>query len=520
MDYQVQVDFDVTELFLDEPVYVCGTNAQYFSYEVSADESGIFFQVTNITGGNVDVVARKGVPLPTLTNYDYGSFNPGTADEQIVVFTNSTPVALSEGTWYFGVINRDGIGSCYDVVMSDFTGPLPNIINLTLNVPYANTNFKASGTPDYYRYVVASNETGVEFRLYGLSGNVNLVARRGFPLPSLTDYQYGSFNPGTNEEEIIVFTNSSPVVLTPGDWYLAVYNASATDVVYTALVTDFTGAVPNIITLTNGIPYPNTNGSVGTVGYDYYRYVVSGNAVRAQFELDGPSTNMELVVQRGLPLPNLTTYNYFGSNTGTNDVMITLFNSSTPTSLTPGEWFLAAVNVLGVPLSYAIKASDWPAAGTNIVIGRPVVTTNEFCFSWGSLAGVRYVVEGKANLINTNWDTVYSVTATDTNTTFCLPLPSSYHFFRVGELLSVGTVGQSVSRVQITSISRGTNGVLLKWQAAAGQTFSVQWEPALAPASWSTFTNAVTSTSGQYLFLDDGSQTGGVAAMRFYRLVQ
>src|SRR5262249_2453565 len=149
---------------------------------------------------------------------------------------------------------------------------------LFLNTPYQNTNLSASGTPDYYRYTVTTNETGVEFRLLGLNGDVNLVARRGWPLPTLTGFDYGSFNPGTNDEEIVVFTNSTPISLAPGDWYLSVYNNSGgADVAYTALVTDNTGPIGNLVTLTNAIPYANTNNFPlgGATNLDYYRFVVS-----------------------------------------------------------------------------------------------------------------------------------------------------------------------------------------------------------------------------------------------------
>jgi len=79
------------------------------------------------------------------------------------------------------------------------------------------------------------------------------------------------------------------VPLTPGGWYLAVSNASGAPVSYTILATELTNtAVPVIITLTNGIPYANSN-SGGTNTVDYYRYVVTTNAARAQFEVDNPS---------------------------------------------------------------------------------------------------------------------------------------------------------------------------------------------------------------------------------------
>ena len=58
----------------------------------------------------------------------------------------------------------------------------------------------------------------------------------------------------------------------------------------------------------------------------------------------------------------------------------------------------------------------------------------------------------------------------------------------------------------------------LQWLAPTNSQFQVQWTPSLAPPAWSTFTNILTSTNGAFSFLDDGSQAGGLAGRRYYRL--
>ena len=61
---------------------------------------------------------------------------------------------------------------------------------------------------------------------------------------------------------------------------------------------------------------------------------------------------------------------------------------------------------------------------------------------------------------------------------------------------------------------------LLQWTAAPTAVFAVQWTPTLSPPNWTTFTTPATSTTGDFSFLDDGSQTGGRGSTRFYRLLQ
>jgi hypothetical protein len=62
--------------------------------------------------------------------------------------------------------------------------------------------------------------------------------------------------------------------------------------------------------------------------------------------------------------------------------------------------------------------------------------------------------------------------------------------------------------------------MLLEWTGPTTGSNLVQWSPSIAPPVWTSFTNIFTSTNGQYQFVDDGSQTSGLTAPRFYRLLQ
>jgi hypothetical protein len=62
--------------------------------------------------------------------------------------------------------------------------------------------------------------------------------------------------------------------------------------------------------------------------------------------------------------------------------------------------------------------------------------------------------------------------------------------------------------------------VLLQWTAPTNLQFNVQWTSFIPSTNWNTFTNVISSTNGNFSFLDDGSQSGGLGALRFYRLRQ
>jgi len=307
------------------------------------------------------------------------------------------------------------------------------------------------------------------------------------------------------------------VPLTAGHWYLGVFNAGVGPVDYTIVALEFTNPIPNIITLSNRVPYANTNLGIGAAT-DFYRFVVSTNAVRAQFEIISPSTNMTLVARWGLPLPTLASFDVISANPGRDDELITLFNYSKPVALVPGQWFLSAVNLSPGPATYTIKASEFSVYATNLVITGWSVGQAGFCITWDSEPGIDYFVQGLTNLTSTNWVTVSpTIRATSFSTTFCLPLPSPIHFLRVAEGLGLNPL---LSPISITSIIRNPSGVLLGWTAPTNYTFKVQWTPSIAPPVWNTFTNVLTSTNGNFSFLDNGSQSGGLGGLRFYRLLQ
>jgi hypothetical protein len=139
-----------------------------------------------------------------------------------------------------------------------------------------------------------------------------------------------------------------------------------------------------------------------------------------------------------------------------------------------------------------------------------------FCLTWTSLPGVRYYVQGVTDLGSTNWATISpTILASDYFTSYCIPLPSLYRFFRVGE----GLAPNPVATINFNRIRRLPGGVLLDWVAPSTYRFNMQWAPAIPAGTWNTISQVITSRNTTFTFFDDGSQTGGLGPTRFYRLV-
>src|SRR5213078_477369 len=143
-----------------------------------------------------------------------------------------------------------------------------------------------------------------------------------------------------------------------------------------------------------------------------------------------------------------------------------------------------------------------------------VITNNTLCLSWTSVIGQDYHVEAKTNLTDPTWTTVSpTITATDTTTTYCVPLGGPQMFFRVVQGPAAGSPA-----INFSSLTMTPGGFVLNWTAPATDRFQVQYATNLPPA-WMTFPNIVASATGDFTFTDDGTLSGGLGGMRFYRLL-
>jgi hypothetical protein len=317
----------------------------------------------------------------------------------------------------------------------------------------------------------------------------------------------------TNGSSFVLSSTSAPPLVPGATYYLSVQNPCANGGnVTVALRLDFE---LNLVTLTNGVPYLTANPG-GSSATNYYRYIVSGSAARVQFEIDNPGGDMTLFARDGLPLPTLANYDYVSANPLNNSELIVVFTNSTPVPLAPGAWYLSAVNVSGGPVTYGITATEWPVTGLPVGISGAFLSgTNSFCLTWSSLPGVHYYIQAVTNLTGGNWTTIVAdiTGGPGTSTSWCLPLPSPYHFFRVGEGLVPNPPAPA------PGVTRSGGGYLLQWSGPIYGRYQVQWTTSLSSPVWTTLPTIFTSTTGTFSFFDDGSQTAPFGTTRFYRIV-
>ncbi|MGD0814502.1 MAG: S8 family serine peptidase [Verrucomicrobiota bacterium] len=236
---------------------------EYYSFVVPPQATMVTFQILNPTGGEVDLYADDGLPLPGPLSFDYDSQNAGANDQFIVVTTNSVPVALpalssnnvvpsSTNTWYLAAYNVAGTNTnTYTIIATWETatnGPAFKIYSLSNGVPQ-QIDLAPPGYPAnfLFSFTVTNNPGGVQFTVTNTtgSGNVELLADFDvFPTPE--EFYSGSFNAGIAPQLIQIGTNAELPSL-EGVWYLAVPNTSSTPVSYLIEAsTIVTGPVTNV----------------------------------------------------------------------------------------------------------------------------------------------------------------------------------------------------------------------------------------------------------------------------------
>ncbi len=195
-------------------------------------------------------------------------------------------------------------------------------------------------------------------------------------------FDYQSENAGTNDQFIVVTTNSAPVPLpapgangvlppAPTTWYLSVYDFDgATNASYTILATYVTNGGVTVIALNSQTNYTyQTNAPPGYPTNLMYSFIADANIAGVQFTVTNLSANgnVELLVGEDVyPTPDDF---YIGSfNAGTSQQYVSIATNKDLPSVTNVTWYLAVPNTSGGNVSYSITATE----STNGVVPSPL----------------------------------------------------------------------------------------------------------------------------------------------------
>jgi len=509
---------------LGAQLYIPGAATNTFTGGSDWRLGGLFFTATsNLTTvhlGPVETNSSSEVLMDHFTVTEAGGARYVLPEESLKLLTGES----AYGLWQLEILDTR-TGATNNVALLDWqlqfilqtNTPAPKVLPpgepLEQEIPAGQIIYYAVDVPPFARFA-----TNVLFRAApGLNFYFNQTTPPAFGATNVNDVVF-ALNAANHTEVLsapsIVPPTSTKATLLPGRrYYLAVENPNPINATYIIYVDFDLATFPPTVDLTNGIPYCTVNPLPFSL--DYYHFAVSAGAARAQFELRDLSGDMTLVLRRELP-PTLAVFDYLSANVHTNDEILTVFDFSQPVPLTPGDWYFAAANLTAGPVSYCATAREWNQHGTNIVITNVFLGSNSLCLTWTSLEGAPYVVEGVTNLNSSDWVAVSpTVYGTGGATTHCVPLPSPYQFFRVREGQALSTF---VPPPVILRILKRFNGIEITWSGPPGRQYQVEWSPQLSPPVWTAFPGVVTSATGVYQYLDDGTTTGAYNTV-YYRLV-
>lgn len=306
-----------------------------------------------------------GVSPPDIFMYASSGANNGGNE---AISTASAPTNFIPGKPYYIGLQNPGASAASAVFEVSF-----DITALTNDVPFNTTLTNVNGSVRYFSFnVTSTNAYEATFQLLRMNGNCDLVVSKG-TLPTLTSSDYGSFNSGHANENIYVLTNSTPVPLTRGTWYLGVFNRDVTNVNYTVLAQELDLGAPsptftnelNIVPLTNGVPFDFTAGP-GAALTNFFSFVVTNSIVvsngvpvtnyvsSVHFQLYNMSGNGDLTVETDAP-PFAPPFFQSSHQPGTLPEFIQVTTNNVLTNLTH-TWYLGVPNQTTNLIYYTILA--------------------------------------------------------------------------------------------------------------------------------------------------------------------
>jgi subtilisin-like proprotein convertase family protein len=414
----------------------------------------------------------------------------------------------------------------------------PFVLPLFPGVPQTNNIF--AGGITYYQVSVPTNaDFATNTLLFANNGGLNIwFSTNTPPVPNATNATELGIN--VTNGVWVLNTNGGPGLLPPlvpgSTYYLGVQNPNNFTVNY-AIQVDFhltTPVIPppftNIITISS-IIHTNIN---GTNGFLLTWFAPSNDLFQVQWSSGLPpvwNTFSNIVSFNPAFYTNgpVTQFNYFDNGSQAPFVgptrfyrlvqlgsLLNLSNGVPQTAnVAPDSTAYYSITV-PANADAATNALLSATAPVNLLFNQNVLPTGTNSGGYTLLAnstGGLSILTGTTTPPLVPGATYYLGVQNTNSFTVQFTLQVNFH-------LPTGTTGYPISAIIHTN-----GGFLLVWSAPTNDTFQVQHTDGLSPINWQNFSNIITysgpptPTNGIFTFFDDGSQTGGLPPIRFYRLL-
>ncbi|HYE30451.1 MAG TPA: S8 family serine peptidase [Methylomirabilota bacterium] len=249
VDWNLQLDFGFPEMFAaplppNGSVTIFTNDTHMFYVDTCLDSTNVTVTLTGRAGRLRLMADREGFPTRFDETDDFAPLitrqtnNTGVATFSLDLMSPVSPVQPGKRI-YFAVENvnvRQTNNYTIEAMVSPNCNTGQDVIVLQPNVVHTSTNGVAGGDLfNLFQFVAVPNATRIEVELTPSGGDLSLLVSRGEP-PTLDLFDYFSGTPGPGMELITVTRNSSPVPLSPGPWWIGVYNPGGVAVPFNLVV--------------------------------------------------------------------------------------------------------------------------------------------------------------------------------------------------------------------------------------------------------------------------------------------
>jgi len=254
--------------------------------------------------------------------------------------------------------------------------------------------------------------TGVSNNFVGVRSNLTVVLSETLPLPDLSHYDYISSQPDTNDDIVMVVTNTTPFPIQTNRWYVGIFSSASTNVPFMVGACAYS-AYPVIIPLTNDVPFvaEATNNPFlappGPPHSFFFQFQITNSVDAVLFEMYNLSGDADLVLQRDVP-PTMAPYFDGSFEGGLQPEQIVLRRTFDVPDLR-GNWYLGIYNNLATNVAYTLRASLQTnglllSAQPLLYTLTPLAPPRGSLLQWNSIEGEYYIIEN--SLDSVNWTAV------------------------------------------------------------------------------------------------------------------
>jgi len=286
---------------------------RFYKVTLASNAQSLVLQMSGGTG-DADLYAKRG-SLPTVSSYDYRSYNGGNAES--ITYTNPTA-----GVFYIMIRSFSAYsGVSLKATYSGTPNVEPSIVTLSNNVAVTGIS-GARSSQRHYKITLPQNVSAFKVEMSSGSGDADLYVKKN-EQPTTSNYDYCPYLSGNNE----TVTYASP---SAGTYYIMIQGYSAYSGVRLKASYETSSGEVTVVTLQNNVAITQLSGATGSIRY--FKFTVNQTVAKLTIQISGNSGDADLYTKKGA-LPALNSWDYRPYTGSCNETAVY-------SNATPGDYYI------------------------------------------------------------------------------------------------------------------------------------------------------------------------------------